>query len=569
MAPLEPDATARNNTLPLALFSGQILLVAGLTTHVLTTARRAASSLPPSAATRSQQPARRRHATVFSVLALLSLLSVTTFAVMWRVVSYLDWAEKGNHETPGNLWAGWYGTGDEGVGRWRLGDWTSDVDLVRDTEALAVQRREGFVYTIQHFVGLLASAMFIGIEGHRRNLSTATIASFVVLGATGSLAYALCLFFITMLYTPLAVHGSGSSRRDALFTPKPAVYYVPIVMSLAALDYFPTLLAKNANVAGLRYGYVAVPLFLALAPRIIPSYWGHQHVSKESAHRAFTRPFYVLSIASIFITWKLLIGTFFVNTPREQHSVYDLLKNALGKHQHHSRSSRVLTGIGNTAYRLKLISQHPAVSITSADVLFTAISLLTWAFTRNLDVDALLENSILSFFASKRPEKHVAFERPHSERPHSERPHSERPHSAKTSDNLYLAYDIETVDSEEEEAPIPVITPKKRGRPKKNATTNGVAAASTSASASSTAALRRSSRRKIRSDYESEAEDSYEPTASARREVAQTETDGTSTTEDLVSSGESTALALCLAFAGGLGQLAATVLGAEVTGHDE
>jgi len=168
MAPLEPGATAHTNSLPFALFSGQIVLVAGLTTHLLLTARRAARSLPPSTVTRKQEPTRRRHAAVFSILALLSLLSVTIYAVAWRVFSYFQWLEKGNHErAPGGLWAGRYGAGEEGAGRWYLGDWTSDIDLFRESDALAVLNPAGFVYTAQHYITLVAAAIFIGVEGER------------------------------------------------------------------------------------------------------------------------------------------------------------------------------------------------------------------------------------------------------------------------------------------------------------------------------------------------------------------------------------------------------------------
>jgi hypothetical protein len=167
MAPLDPNSTAQSNVKPISLFAGQVLLVVGLSTKVLLTSRRAARSLPPSTVTRTQEPVRRRHAIIFSILAFLSLASVTTFAVLWRVISYVDWAEQGNHQTPGGLWTGWYGTGDEGVGKWRLGDWLSDKNLVQESDTIAVAQAETFLYTSQHFVGLLANSMFMGVEGMR------------------------------------------------------------------------------------------------------------------------------------------------------------------------------------------------------------------------------------------------------------------------------------------------------------------------------------------------------------------------------------------------------------------
>ena len=204
-----------------------------------------------------------------------------------------------------------------------------------------------------------------------------------------------------------------------------------------------------------------------------------------------------------------------------------------------------------TGQKLKNISTHPAVSVTSLDVLFTTISLLTWTFIRDLDVDAILENSVLSFLAPKH-EKRVAFE--------------EKASSVK----------------EQVSDALETTTPKKRGRPKKGAAVNGTSASSSGAA---TGSVRHSTRRKNRSvdldsdagsvtsgrktqtgDYESDMELSYQPSSETRRAVAETEADGAISAADLAHAGESTALSLFLMFAGGLGQLAASALGAEVTG---
>jgi hypothetical protein len=91
---------------------------------------------------------------------------VTTFAVAWRALSYFEWAEKGSHHShPGSIWQGWYGTGDEGVGSWRLGDWWSDVDRIEQSDAKVLASPEAFFYLYQHYVGLTAAAIFFGVEG--------------------------------------------------------------------------------------------------------------------------------------------------------------------------------------------------------------------------------------------------------------------------------------------------------------------------------------------------------------------------------------------------------------------
>ncbi|KAH7066939.1 hypothetical protein BKA63DRAFT_131349 [Paraphoma chrysanthemicola] len=548
MAPVEPEASARNNLFAYAPFTGHILLVIGLTVHVLRVARRASKSLPPSTTTRSQQPLRRNYAILFSVLAAFSLASVTTFAVFWRAISYVQWAESGAKNSPNGLWTGWYGTGEEG--HWYLGDWIKDIDLQKAADKVAISTPEGFLYTSQHFLGLLASSIFFGVEGHRRNLRPSTIASFVLLGATGSLGYALSLFFVTILYTPLTVHNEDTPLHDALFAPSPIVYFVPIITSLLYLNWLPEILvrsADNGSVNFLRAGKIAVPLLLAFAPKIVPISLGRQYTSKAAAHRSYAKAFHFLSIASFLLYWKLFIANVSVNTPSEHEHVWDVFTNTVGLTQGQSKSSRIFSGISTTGQRLKLISKHPIISVTSVDVLFTSISLLSWVFTRNLDVEAILESSVLSFLLPKH-EKHVAF----------------------ADDAKRLA------DLSAEPEPEPVIettTPRKRGRPAKNkAAING-------ASTASTGSIRRGTRRGTRSvDLDSDAESfttgqastaTYQPSSSTKRAVEETEADGVATGSDLVESGESTALALFLAFAGGLGQLASGALGAEVSGPRE
>lgn len=163
MAPVEDIAVRRDNLLPITLFGGQVLVVSALTARCVYTARQAAKSLPPSTRTRSQDQVRRRHAITFSIIALLSLASVSTFAFIWRFISYARWAEQEHFAMPNTLWSGWYGPGPEA--KWHLGAWMSDIDLVREFDILGIKKPEGFLYTSQYFVGLIAGAIFMGAEG--------------------------------------------------------------------------------------------------------------------------------------------------------------------------------------------------------------------------------------------------------------------------------------------------------------------------------------------------------------------------------------------------------------------
>ncbi|RYN44261.1 hypothetical protein AA0112_g443 [Alternaria arborescens] len=541
MAPVDTVASARSNSLPIALFGGQVLLVTVLTARVLLTTRRAAKSQPPSTRTRSQDSARRRHAVTFSIIALLSLLSVGSFAFLWRAISYVRWAGENKHDIPGSLWSGWYGTGAEG--RWYLADWIADIDLVREFDKVGIMKPEGFLYTSQYFVGLIASSIFMGAEGRRRNLSNTTIASFVLLSSIGSLGYALSLFFITILYTPLTIHRDDTPLHDALFTPYAFVYDTGIVASLITLNLFPQLVSEFGDKSMMRLGYLTMPLAFAFAPQLVPYALGHQHTSKAAAHRSYAKVFHALSIASILVYWRVWTTLIYVNRPAQRSHVWDLFSNSIGNSDS-ANTNRLLTSISNAGQALKHISMHPAISVTSLDVLFAAISLLTWTFTRDLDVHAILESSILSFLVPTH-EKHVSFKQD-------------------------LARVME--HASEPSSPVEPTTPRKPGRPAKNLAVNGTSSATHSGPTG--APLRRSTRGKARiSDADSDAgsfagdpDATYQPPEKTKRAVQEMESDGSAPEGDLVHAGESTALALFLAFFGGLGQLAAGTLGAEVTG---
>lgn len=260
----------------------------------------------------------------------------------------------------------------------------------------------------------------------------------------------------------------------------------------------------------------------------MPTSLGHHHATKESAHVYRTKAFKTLGWASFALYWRQLGATWLANAPPKHESVYDVLLRPNGTFD---TSERLILGLRNTAQRLKLISADPIVSAISSDVVFTAVALCVWAFVRNLSIDDLMGCGALSFlFGDPKTEKHVEIEK--------------------------------AVEAEPEVKHSPITPAKKgRGRPRKN----GDVPMPTPA-APATGTLRRSTRRKARTDAETDHEDYYEPPAQVTKEIDLTDMDGSAPYEDAVAGGEAAALSLFLTFVGGLGQLAASVLGAEVAG---
>lgn len=406
-----------------------------------------------------------------------------------------------------------------------------DVNLRREADMIAVKSPSGFLWTHQQFIALVTNSIFIGIEGQRRNLPTATIVSFVLLSQISALSFAQNLFFIVMLFTPVPLYSMLPPRRDPLWTPRPAVYWIPASMSFIFLHLMPMMVGYPWDMPFLTVGYFAVPIFLARAGQILPTSWGHTHKDSRSAHRSMISVFYTIGVFSTFLHFKQLAFAFMDTTPPAKYTDYDYVWDM------HRGGERSLFERGSIAIQrlLSTIGDHPAISVTSWDVLLSAISLCMWAFTRRLNVDEMLDCSILSYFSGsknkdEKVEKHVSFE----------------------------AESKPTVNSVS-----PSVSPAKktRGRPKKGGRT--------SVDTSSLRSLRRSTRHQA-AKHESDSEESFKPSVNMSEEIAKTEHDDDGHgEEDLIAEGEAAALALGLYSIGGLGPLIASVLGAEVGGRQD
>ncbi|KAF2497162.1 hypothetical protein BU16DRAFT_459109 [Lophium mytilinum] len=525
MAPVEPDVRT-SNTLPIAIFSTQIALIASLTVVVLRTIRRAARTLPPPSSTRAQQTSRMRQVAVFATLAVLSLATVTYCTATWRIVSYLTWAQEGRFNIPGGIWTSWYGTGasSDDAERWYLGSWLQDVGYLKEAEHLGLTVPSGAFWVDQELFGQAVAGLFMGIEGHRRNLPVSTTVSFVLLSQICSLSYALNLFFLAMIYTPIPLYRALPPRRDPLWTPSRALYRLPLVLSFVSLAF--------EYRTSLRIWYFVLPIYLATAMEWIPSSWGIQHKTTTSAHR------YLLSLfRSAFWVSPLFYGidiyrSFQAETPSKHYTGYNYVYNmhSKGVRSPYDRATSAISGF------LESLSKHPALSATSCDVVLAALSLCIWAFARGLDVDEMLNSSVLAYlFGTGKHDKHVAF------------------------DDKVTPQPVEETSSSQ--------TPGKRtrGRPKKSESTPKKIETVSKKNGSASGPLRRSTRRKTISEQGSDSEDSFKPSTHTKDEIAATEHD-TTEGDDLVADGEAAALGLGLYILGGLGSLAAAVLGAESAG---
>lgn len=76
------------------------------------------------------------------------------------------------------------------------------------------------------------------------------------------------LFFIALLYTPVPLSRASSSPRDPLWTPHPAVYIVPVILTFFIVSFAPAIATIPLAPQLLDTLYYLIPQALALAAKV-------------------------------------------------------------------------------------------------------------------------------------------------------------------------------------------------------------------------------------------------------------------------------------------------------------
>jgi hypothetical protein len=91
--------------------------------------------------------------------------------------------------------------------------------------------------------------------------------AFILLAQFVGLSTAQNLFYVALLLTPVPLP-SATAKRSSLWTPHPAVYIVPLVVSMLLVDLIPYGAAETRMFQVWRFAYFAVPLLFALGVQV-------------------------------------------------------------------------------------------------------------------------------------------------------------------------------------------------------------------------------------------------------------------------------------------------------------
>jgi hypothetical protein len=119
-----------------------------------------------------------------------------------------------------------------------------------------------------------------------------------------------------------------------------------------------------------------------------------QHSSIKNAYRSYAAVYRQLSVVSGALYTRAIFCSIYFNTPTDPSYIRDIFSNTIS-FPFNTKSIRFFSGTSTAHLNIAPLSKHPVISAISIDVMFTAISLLTWIFICDLDVEALLENCCL------------------------------------------------------------------------------------------------------------------------------------------------------------------------------
>ncbi|TKA53650.1 hypothetical protein B0A49_12947 [Cryomyces minteri] len=406
MAPIDPDLHV-SSTRALVYFSSQALGIAALLAVIISTLRRAWRTLPPALNTRQHQAKRRSDVVKLAGLAAVSFVLLACCNVYHHRRSYNEWTAQRLAPSPskplpnGLLGRAYLRPTDAAEALdWEIGRWFRETDVVTGFYKVVTETSKSFWWSQQHFAGVVAWSLFVGIEGHRRNLPKSTLLAFVVLAQATGLSVAQNLFFIAILLTPAPLSGkptrgskfpsrddlrAGSISTQSLRTRHSALYILPVLWSFACIGSLPSVVDKPIFNYLLATGYIVLPILLSASPDLIPKGWGTYHPTTASLTRSHARLFSLVALASLLLHARATLTAITTEAPPAAYTRRSFVWTT------HAPATRSYLQRGEmaTGHVLGALADHPAVAAVGWDVLLSALSLGVWSVVRGVDVGAM------------------------------------------------------------------------------------------------------------------------------------------------------------------------------------
>ena len=169
----------------------------------------------------------------------------------------------------------------------------------------------------------------------------------MLLGQIVAISFAMNLFFLTVLLTPV-------NPQLPLWTPCPILHYLPLLLTFSAVALIPYSYFRPTFTTILMLPHVVL-FFLPLIRKIVPRSWGTMHPSPDTADRHYCRVYSFVFVCSFLPQAKATM-----DAVAEKGGFLDVLQT---------------------------LWEHPAVTSVGWDVILCWLSLGAWIVTDGWDRD--------------------------------------------------------------------------------------------------------------------------------------------------------------------------------------
>ncbi|KAL8693386.1 MAG: hypothetical protein Q9218_001778 [Villophora microphyllina] len=255
MATSSANADPAQNVAGAVIFTGYVLGALLLTMLIVTDLYKAYHSQSPSKPSPNSISIVSKQLQIYIALAVLSFSTLSFHMLNYLIYSYRAWA---THTSPGTI----QGPGEvlSGQGLQSIWQWLTQSTLFKDFAETICENSANYWWTQQALLVTMASALFISIEGSRRQVPH--LWAYLAVGQILPISFAQNLFFVATLLFPIpdpkrSVQIPGLKTQcvpllsyygAVLLVPRSVdkTGFVPIIVLIRALLLYPLLVRTMA-----------------------------------------------------------------------------------------------------------------------------------------------------------------------------------------------------------------------------------------------------------------------------------------------------------------------------------
>ncbi|KAL8693201.1 MAG: hypothetical protein Q9224_003797 [Gallowayella concinna] len=257
MASITTNTDPIHNVVGATIFVGYVLAALYLSMLIVYDIYKAHKSIAPSSSNRGKHVSTQ--SSLFIALAVLSFSTLSYHMLSYLIYSYQSWVtSKGIEALPGLPGSSDISTLSGLEFTQQIWQWLTESTLFQNFAETICKNSANFWWTQQALLVTMASALFISIEGTRRQVPH--LWAYLAIGQILPISFAQNLFFLAMVVFPISDDGSATQ------IPSPLIQCLPVAAYYLLLSKAPSSIGKPSFIS-----VVVLLRMLLLAPFIFRS----------------------------------------------------------------------------------------------------------------------------------------------------------------------------------------------------------------------------------------------------------------------------------------------------------